>query len=126
MKDIIESIANALGLSHRIVDCYRYGRSCERAVSIAINNREAVCHLNDPDWVGLCLFAAYAKAEMAKRGWTLTRFDHPHRLAARMFDRMERTDPHLYDPTDPISVAEAELRCIADALQSNDQDQRGA
>ena len=68
------------------------------------------------------VFAAYAKAEMAKRGW-LIEFPYPgrdyHDLHICLMSFGKCAKPFKYDPTDPISEAEAVLRCIADALQSN-------
>ena len=73
------------------------------------------------------VFAAYAKAEMAKHHWFVEprpdNIDH-WMVAERDHDGYAYSGQYKYDPTDPISEAEAVLRCVADVLHSNAQDQR--
>ena len=69
-------------------------------------------------------FAAYAQAEMAKRGIGYEQCASVRHKAACIgwgsFDEPRwKCNQHEYDPTDPISEAAAVLRCCADALQSN-------
>lgn len=68
------------------------------------------------------VFAAYAKAEIAKRGWLIEYPYHGrdyHDLYICLMACGKCAKPFKYDPTDPVSEAEAVLCCIADALQSN-------
>jgi hypothetical protein len=68
-------------------------------------------------------FAAYAKAEMAECGWLI---EYPyagrdyHDLHICLMTTGKCAKPFKYDPTNPISEAEAVLRCISDVLRSND------
>lgn len=64
----------------------------------------------------LILFAAYAKAEMAYKGYEVAWYKHPNRVS---FTR--NTGPNWepkieYDPQDPVSEAQALIRCIAEII----------
>ena len=79
----------------------------------------------------LIVLAAYAKAEMAKRGVGYEQCASVSPRAATVgwgpFDEPRwNGNQHEYDPTDPITEAVAVLRCIADALQSNTPDEKTA
>ena len=88
-----------------------------------IHNARACAPYDHTEGFSLVVFAAYAKAEMANRGHAML-----HRLSGVYLYTygpgsgevtMTIRSHHSCDHNDPISVAEAELRCIADALQSN-------
>ena len=66
-------------------------------------------------------FAAYAKAEVVKRGRGFYFYYHidlgDHRVSVCTVRGGRVGANHMYDPTDPVSEAAAVLLCCADALQ---------
>ena len=110
-RETIIEVAHALGWNPTPLDT-------SPAVQIGSGIGPEVVWPSDP-----IKFAAYAKAEMAKRGAAMRTGKSgvyvctygPGSGEGLMTIRSH----HACDHTDPISVAEAELRCIADALQSN-------
>ena len=74
--------------------------------------------------VDLICFAAYAKAEMAKRGWTPYATGTTVGYSIEFFDEWgdqandngQITNSYDYDPRDPIAEANATLLAIAEAL----------
>lgn len=68
------------------------------------------------------MLAAFAKAAMADRGWRVCTGINPR--VTRMMrcvqcgepPEYQHTQEYPYDPTDPLSVATAELQAIAEAL----------
>jgi hypothetical protein len=90
--------------------------------------------VGDKAWdVDLICFAAYAKAEMAKRGWTPFAEGTTVGYSIQFFDEYgeqangngQTTTCHDFNPRDPIAEANATLSAIAEALslQPNAQDQ---
>jgi hypothetical protein len=81
--------------------------------------------VGDKAWdVDLICFAAYAKAEMAKRGWTPFAEGTTVGYSIQFFDEYgeqangdgKTTACHDYDPRDPIAEANATMLAIAEAL----------
>ena len=99
-----------------IVDCYRFGYPLGRAVSLAIDHRCQLCHLVDPDWVGLSCFAACVQAEMANREWYC---DHCHWCpgeAEFTANKNGAVARRKYNPTDLLSEAQAIIFAADEAL----------
>jgi len=66
-------------------------------------------------------FTAYAKAEMAKRGWFIIPYYGGSAPACCWgTNGSTGTQNYKYDPTDPISEAWAVLRCIHEILSSTE------
>ena len=109
MKDLIESVARGLGW---ISD---YG---DGDVDLCYNGH--TYHGGTPE----CYihFAAYAKAEMAKRGYA---FHVGSESVGAYWPRHSSSDQREFvgaaqlDDPDPLSEAEAVLRCIVEALESH-------
>ena len=89
------------------------------AVHFSAGPGPKVVWLSDPS-----RFAAYAKAEMAKRGWLPFAEGTTAGYVIQFFDEYgeqangngQTTACHDYDPRDPIDEASASLRAIAEAL----------
>lgn len=75
---------------------------------------EACCPYDTTEGFSLIVFAAYAKAELAKRGWV----NHISGSVVWAQHAAEgtRTDVFSFRRTCPISEAEAVLQCIAECL----------
>ena len=73
-------------------------------------------HAEPPD---ILVLAAYAKAEMAKRGftWDIGKWGDGVAIGLRMSEVKDYRCP--YDTSDPISEASAVLMCIYQCMQSN-------
>jgi hypothetical protein len=111
MDDIIGSVATLLGWIND------YG---DGDFDLIYNGH--TYHGGRPDCV--IHFAAYAKAEMARRGWTPFAEGTTVGYSIQFFDEYgeqangdgQTTSCHDYDPSDPIAEANAALSAIAEAL----------
>lgn len=111
MEDTIICVATGLGWSHQ----YDWG-----TLEVAVPNLGGFYTSIRPH-CNLVYIAAYAKAEMAKRGWCV-RVAHDTAASMQAFsidEPMPNTHWYDFDRSCPVSEAEAVLRCIAEALQSN-------
>ena len=114
MKQTIESVAKGLGW-----DCREdYG-----VLEVAIPSMGGF-HTSIKPECNLVYIAAYAKAEMAKRGWTPFAEGTTVGYSIQFFDEYgeqangdgQTTACHDYDPREPIAEANATLLAIAEAL----------
>jgi hypothetical protein len=127
MKDLIESVANGLGWEVSPAP----GRDACVIADLSVDLpgprrwyffqpfQPFHTHLGEPDRQVLILFAAYARAAMAKRGWFLNPW---HNRPGETFIWAEKgcieMEPEYHDPTSPVSEALAMLRCIDAAIKA--------